>query len=86
MHPCHQDDERHQVEAELGGCCLVVEELDDHLAQCAPSVRSAQQAHSLPRVLAAQQLLLMLAAQQEQKVLRVLAAQQAQCVQLVQAT
>ncbi len=77
MHPCHQDDERHQVEAELGGCCLVVEELDDHLAQCAPSVRSAQQAHSLPRVLAAQQ---------EQKVLRVLAAQQAQCVQLVQAT
>ena len=74
MHPCHQDDERHQVEAELGGCCLVVEELDDHLAQCAPSVRSAQQAHSLPRVLAAQQLLLMLA------------AQQAQCVQLVQAT
>ena len=74
MHPCHQDDERHQVEAELGGCCLVVEELDDHLAQCAPSVRSAQQAQSLPRVLAAQQ------------VLQVLAAQQAQCVQLVQAT
>jgi hypothetical protein len=74
LHPCHQDDERHQVEAELGGCCLVVEELDDHLAQCAPSVRSAQQAHSLPRVLAAQQ------------VLQVLAAQQAQCVQLVQAT
>jgi hypothetical protein len=74
LHPCHQDDERHQVEAELGGCCLVVEELDDHLAQCAPSVRSAQQAHSLPRVLAAQQ------------ALQVLAAQQAQCVQLVQAT
>ena len=74
MHPCHQDDERNQVEAELDGCCLVVEELDGHLAQCAPSVRSAQQAHSLPRVLAAQQ------------VPQVLAAQQAQCVQLVQAT
>ncbi len=77
MHQCHQGDERHQVEAELDGCCLVVEELDDHLAQCAPSVRSAQQAHSLPRVLAAQQ---------EQKVLQVLAAQQAQCAQLAQAT
>jgi len=31
------------VEVELGGCCLVVEELDDHLAQCEQLVRSAQQ-------------------------------------------
>ena len=43
MHPCHRGDERHQVEAELDGCCLVVEELDDHLAQCEQLVRSAQQ-------------------------------------------
>ena len=42
MHPCHRGDERHQVEEELGGCCLVVEELDDHLAQCEQLVRSAQ--------------------------------------------
>ncbi len=86
MHPCHQDDERHQVEAELGGCCLVVEELDDHLAQCEQLVRSAQQVQPLLQVLAVQQVLLMLAAQQEQKVLRVLAVQQEQCAQLAQAT
>ena len=43
MHPCHPGVERHQVEAELGGCCPVVEELDDHLAQCEHLVRSAQQ-------------------------------------------
>ena len=43
MHPCHQGDERHQVEVELGGCCLVVEELDDRLEQCERLVRSAQQ-------------------------------------------
>ena len=79
MHPCHQDDERHQVEAELGGCCLVVEELDDHLAQCAPSVRSAQK----QPVLTVRQVLLVLAALQEQQVL---AVRQVQCVQLEQAT
>jgi len=44
LHPYHQGDERHQVEAELDGCCLVVEELDGHLAQCELLVRSAQQA------------------------------------------
>jgi len=44
LHPYHQGDERHQVEAELDGCYLVVEELDDHLAQCELLVRSAQQA------------------------------------------
>lgn len=88
MHPCHQGDERHRVEVELGGCCLVVEELDDHLAQCEQLVRSAQQVQALLLLLepAAQQVLLVLAAQQEQKVLRVLAAQQAQCAQLAQAT
>ena len=75
MHPCHQGDERHQVEVELGGCCLVVEELDDHLAQCEQLVRSAQQVQLLPE-LAAQQALLVLAAQQAQ----------VQCVQLAQAT
>ena len=80
MQPCHQGDERHQVEVELGGCCLVVEELDGHLAQCEQLVRSAQQAPLLQEP-AVQQVLLMLAAQQEQKVLRVLAAQQAQCAQ-----
>ena len=83
MHPCHRGDERHQVEVELGGCCLVVEELDDHLAQCEQLVRSAQLELL---VLAAQQVLLVLAAQQEQKVLEFLAAQQAQCAQLAQAT
>jgi hypothetical protein len=31
------------VEAELDGCCLVVEELDDRLEQCEQLVRSAQQ-------------------------------------------
>ena len=64
MHPCHQGDERHQVEVELGGCCLVVEELDDHLAQCEQLVRSGQQAQLLQEP-AVQQVLLMLAAQQE---------------------
>ena len=63
MHPCHQGDERHQVEVELGGCCLVVEELDDHLAQCELLVRSAQQVQLEP---AAQQVLLVLAVQQAQ--------------------
>ena len=63
MHPCHQGDERHQVEVELGGCCLVVEELDDHLAQCEHLVRSAQQVQLEP---AAQQVLLVLAVQQAQ--------------------
>jgi len=67
------------VEAELGGCCLVVEELDDHLAQCAPSVRSAQK----QLVLTVRQVLLVLAALQEQQVL---AVRQVQCVQLEQAT
>ncbi len=85
MHPCHQGDERHQVEVELGDCCLVVEELDDHLAQCEQLVRSAQLELLLPEP-AVQQVLLVLAAQQEQKVLRVLAVQQAQCAQLAQAT
>ncbi len=47
MHPCHRGDERHQVEVELGGCCLVVEELDDHLEQCEQLVRSAQQVQLL---------------------------------------
>ena len=83
MHPCHQGDDRHQVEVELGGCCLVVEELDDRLAQCELLVRSAQQAHSLPRVLAVRQALLVPAALQEQQVL---AVRQALCVQLEQAT
>ena len=85
MHPCHRGDERHQVEVELGGCCLVVEELDDHLAQCEQLVRSAQLELLLPEP-AVQQVLLVLAAQQEQKVLEFLAAQQAQCAQLAQAT
>ena len=76
MHPCHQGDERHQVEVELGGCCLVVEELDDHLAQCELLVRSAQQAQLLLQEPAVQQALLVLAAQQAQ----------VQCVQLAQAT
>jgi len=71
------------VEVELGGCCLVVEELDDRLAQCELLVRSAQQAHSLPRVLAAQQVLPLLPALQ---VLQVLAAWQVQFVQLARAT
>ena len=86
MHPYHQGDERHQVEAELDGCCLVVEESDDHLAQCVQLVRSAQQVQPLLQEPAVQQVLLMLAAQQAQKVLRVLAAQQAQCAQLALAT
>jgi hypothetical protein len=51
------------VEAELGGCCPVVEELDDHLAQCEHLVRSAQQMQLEP---AAQQVLLVLAVQQAQ--------------------
>ena len=86
MQPCHQGDERHQVEVELGGCCLVVEELDGHLAQCEQLVRSAQQVQPLLQEPAVQQALLMLAAQQAQKALRVLAVQQAQCAQLAQAT
>ena len=85
MHPCRQGDERHQVEAELGGCCLVVEELDGHLAQCEQLVRSAQLELLLPEP-AVQQVLQVLAAQQAQLVLQVLAAQQAQCAQLAQAT
>ncbi len=86
MHPCHQGDERHRVEVELGGCCLVVEELDGHLAQCEQLVRSAQQVQPLLQEPAVQQVLLMLVARQEQKVLRVLAVQQEQCAQLAQAT
>ena len=86
MQPCHQGDERHQVEVELGGCCLVVEELDGHLAQCEQLVRSAQQVQPLLQEPAVQQALLMLAVQQAQKALRVLAVQQAQCAQLAQAT
>ena len=86
MHPCRQGDERHRVEAELGGCCREEEELDDHLAQCEQLVRSSQQAQLLLQEPAVQQVLLVLAAQQEQKVLRVLAVQQAQCAQLAQAT
>ena len=66
MHPCHRGDERHQVAVELGGCCLVVEELDDHLAQCDHLVRSAQQVQPLLPEPAAQQVLLMLAVQQAQ--------------------
>ena len=62
MHPCHQGVERHQVEVELGGCCLVVEDLDDHLAQCEQLVRSEQQVQLLQEP-AVQQVLL--AAQQE---------------------
>jgi len=55
------------VEAELGGCCLVVEELDDHLAQCEQLVRSAQQVQPLLLLEpAAQQVLLVLAVQQAQ--------------------
>ena len=61
MHPCHQGDERHQVEVELGGCCLAVEELDDHLAQCEQLVRSARQ---VQLVLTVQLALLVLAARQ----------------------
>ena len=86
MHPRHQGDERHQVEAELGGCCLAVEELDDHLAQCEQLVRSAQQVQPLLQEPAVQQVLLVQAAQQEQKVLRVLAVRQVRYVQLAQAT
>ena len=52
------------MEVELGGCYLVVEELDDHLAQCGQLVRSGQQAQLLQEP-AVQQVLLMLAAQQE---------------------
>lgn len=54
------------MEAELGGCCLVVEELDDHLAQCAQLVRSGQQVQPLLPEPAAQQVLLVLAVQQAQ--------------------
>ena len=50
MHPCHQGDERHQVEVELGGCCQEEEELDDHLAQCEQLVRSEQQVQLEPLV------------------------------------
>ena len=65
MHPYHRGDERHQVVVELGGCCLVVEELDDHLAQCEQLVRSAQQVQPLLLLEpAAQQVLLVLAVQQ----------------------
>ena len=64
MHPYHQGDERHQVEAELDGCYLVVEELDDHLAQCELLVRSAQQAQL--QMLAVRQALLEPAARQVQ--------------------
>ena len=66
MHPCHPGDERHQVEVELGGCCPVVEELDDHLAQCEQLVRSAQQVQPLLPEPAVQQVLLVLAVQQAQ--------------------
>ena len=66
MHPCHPGVERHQVEAELGGCCLVVEDLDDHLAQCELLVRSAQQVQPQLPEPAVQQVMLMLAAQPEQ--------------------
>ena len=66
MHPCHQGDERHQVEAELDGCCLVVEELDDRLEQCEQLVRSVQQVQPLLPEPAAQQVLLVLAVQQAQ--------------------
>ena len=76
MHPYHQGDERHQVEAELGGCCLVVEELDDRLAQCEQLVRSAQQVQPLLSEPAVQQVLLLLLELQVQ----------VHCVQLVQAT
>ena len=34
MRLCLQGDEHHQVEVGLGGYCLEVEELGDHLAQC----------------------------------------------------
>jgi hypothetical protein len=64
LHLCRRGDERHQVEAELGGCCLVVEELDDHLAQCELLVRSAQQAQL--QMLAVRQALLVPAARQVQ--------------------
>jgi len=65
LHPYHRGDERHQVVVELGGCCLVVEELDDHLAQCEQLVRSAQQVQPLLLLEpAAQQVLLVLAVQQ----------------------
>ena len=60
MHPCHQGDERHQVEAELDGCCREEEELDDRLEQCEQLVRSAQQVQLLLPELAAQQALLVL--------------------------
>ena len=76
MHPYHQGDERHQGEAELGGYCLVVEELDDRLAQCEQLVRSAQQVQPLLPALAVQQVLLVLLELQVQ----------VHCVQLVQAT
>lgn len=42
MHPRRQGDERHQVEAGLGGCCLGVEELGDHLVQCERLAQLAQ--------------------------------------------
>ncbi len=66
MHPCHQGDERHQGEVEVGGRCREEEELDDHLAQCGQLVRSAQQVQPLLLELAVQQALLVQAAQQEQ--------------------
>jgi hypothetical protein len=82
LHLYRRGDERHQVEAELDGCCLVVEELDGHLAQCELLVLTVQQAplvltvQQAPLVLTVQQAPLVLAAQQEQQVLQVLAAQQ----------
>ena len=66
MHPCHQGDERHQVEVELGGCSQEEEELDDRLEQCEQLVRSAQQVQPLLPEPAAQQVLLVLAVQQAQ--------------------
>jgi len=42
LHPRRQGDERHQVEAGLGGCFLAVEELGDHLVQCERLVQLAQ--------------------------------------------
>jgi hypothetical protein len=57
LHLYRRGDERHQVEAELDGCCLVVEELDGHLAQCELLVRSAQQALLMQKPAARQVLL-----------------------------
>ena len=42
MDRCLPGDVRHLEEAELDDYCLAVEELDDHLAQCAQLVRSAR--------------------------------------------